>query len=115
MAVISNVDRLTSIWLLLYPDKFFDQCPKDGREALAPFHRDRNGTPWTSFDVKEREPLGYSYDVLHHHSGQKDDRYLARLRKAINERYGQVWKELFKCPNLKGKKNDYVVDVIYDQ
>lgn len=115
MTVISNVDRLTSIWLLLYPNKFFDQSPEVGKEALTPFHRDSNGTPWTSFDVKDTEPLGYSYDVLHHRSGQERDRYLSGLRKAINERYGQVRKELSKFPKLKGKKNDYVVDVIYDR
>ena len=118
MAVISNVDRLTSIWLKLYPDKFFDspQSKDIGRgEHLRPFHRDNNRTPWTSNDAEKTEPLGYSYDVLHHRSGQKGEQYLPGIRKAINERYGQTRKELFKFPSLNGKKNDYIVDVIYDR
>lgn len=117
MVIISNVDRLTSIWLLLYPDKFFDS-PGSGeteQEDLTPFHSDSNRTPWTSNNAKTTEPLGYSYDVLHHRSGQKDGPYLSGIRKAINERYSQIRKQVLKFPDLPGKKNDYVVDVIYDR
>ena len=117
MVIVSNVDRLTSIWLLLYPEKFFNSSWSDDTKEgdLIPFHRDSNRTAWTSNDARLTEPLGYSYDVLHHRSGQKDERFLSGIRKAINERYGQCRKQVLKFPNLPGNENDYVVDVIYDR
>lgn len=117
MVIVSNVDRLTSIWLELYPKKFFDspRAGETGQSDLTPFHRDSNRTAWTSNDARTTEPFGYSYDVLHHSSGQKDGSYLSGIRKTINERYGQIRKQILKFPNLPGKKYDYVVDVIYDR
>lgn len=114
----SNVDRLTSIWLKLNPEKFFDNhqsgdlFPKD---ALAPFHRDTNRTAWNSDDARHTEPWNYSYDTLHHEPGQKNADYLSDIRKTINELYGQSRKDLFQFPNIHGKKNDYILNIIYDR
>ena len=114
IAVISNVDRLISICLLPYPDKFLD-IPQDGDTGSSQtFHRDKKRTPWNSDDARETKPWGYSYDVLHHRSEQKDEQYLPSIRKAINEHYGMTRKDLFKFPDIHGKKNDYIVDIIHD-
>lgn len=83
-------------------------------DHLKPFHRNDTREPWTSKDADKTEPLGYSYDLLHHPSGQKRQQYLSGIKKAINERYGQTRKDFFKFPKIHGKKNDYIVDVVYD-
>ena len=118
LKTVSNVDRLTSIWQLLNPTKFFDH-PQDGdlspNADLKPFFRDSQRTSWNSHDARETDRWGYTYDILHRRANQSDEEYLSNIRKTINERYGQTRKDLSNFPKISGKENDYIVDIIYDR
>jgi hypothetical protein len=109
---------------------------------LDPFHRDRTGTLWTADATRDfKANLKYSYDDLepphtrrsfgaafhpmsalrslaaraigHPQTGPHVD--LAQLRRSINEKYGAVRREIRESPHLRGRENDYVIDVIYDR
>ena len=44
-----------------------------------------------------------------------DQSDLSRLRKIINEKYGHVHRELENSPSIHGRKNDYIINIIYNR
>ncbi|GKZ86659.1 hypothetical protein AnigIFM56816_002070 [Aspergillus niger] len=114
---------------------WFDSATGSGAAELDPFHQDTTSTSWTSDTCRDwKASLKYDYDDLsvpgqpvesatfsaltrgatsdpqmHDQSG------LSILRKKINEKYGAVRREIARSPNMKGRENDYVINVQYDR
>jgi len=96
-----NVDRTIAIWQTLHDQSWFDATRNPfsagnvaGRN-LRPFHRDVNGTYWTSDTVRQLAPLGYTYPTLGKQPYIKDGVYnvqehLSAINLEINEKYGSA-------------------------
>ncbi|KAL2823729.1 common central domain of tyrosinase-domain-containing protein [Aspergillus cavernicola] len=119
----SNVDHLAATFQTLHPD-------------LDPFHRDTTGIVWTADATRDwKARLRYDYDDLAApgpsgafaafrtlaagttsrspqtggHSGLSD------LRRRINGKYGTVRREVRASPDIRGRENDYMINIIYDR
>jgi hypothetical protein len=40
---------------------------------------------------------------------------VSALKKMINDKYGVVRRELAQSPEVKGRQNDYIINIIYDR
>ncbi|KAL3444389.1 common central domain of tyrosinase-domain-containing protein [Aspergillus insuetus] len=137
-----NVDHLAATFQTLHPEMWYDPATDLAATKLDPFHRDTTGTTWTADATRDfKANLKYTYDDLepphlrrflgaafhpmsalrslaaratgHPQAGPHED--LAQLRRTINEKYGAVRREIRASPHLRGRENDYVIDVIYDR
>lgn len=90
-----NVDRLQALWQSLYPNTYVEPARQQGGtytipsgstqgadSPLTPFHRNRQGTFWTSNSARTTTVFGYTYPEL------QDNPSNAQLRSRINNLYG---------------------------
>lgn len=130
-----NVDRLATIFQALHENMWFDSASGVGDVPLDPFHRDASNTPWTSNSCRDwKASFKYDYDdftvpgqpagvaprssTLRSSSGdapRDDERDLPTLKKRINEKYGVVRREIMNSPSMRGRENDYVINIVYDR
>ncbi|KAH7118957.1 hypothetical protein B0J11DRAFT_552225 [Dendryphion nanum] len=103
-----NLDRMFAIWQALNPNSYVQ--PKespystytspsgvviDTNSALKPFHRNHDGTFWTSETVRYPSAFGYTYPEL---VGMKNGNTAPLVRK-VNELYG---------PNARAQKRSII-------
>lgn len=113
--LFSNVDRLFALWQALHKnqDNWFngsdsrDEDPgnygvptgnlDEPDDALRPFHKSSDGTYFSSTDVREVAPLGYTYPRLEKWKyldaeGKYDnEKHVRELATALNEDYNSSW------------------------
>lgn len=98
----SNVDRLTAIWQSLNPNTWFDGDSKSLlKKHLTPFHKDGEGTLFTSADVKDWCSLGYEYAIT-------KGRHQGNIKSEIGRLYGN---NTHKLPD----RDDYILSIKYDR
>ena len=127
---LSNVDRQFAMWQTLNPTKWFDNLdPSDtgSTASLPPFHKDQNFTLYTSDDIRDWTALNYQYDVLENtprwiraqttHAGEPvtKDHIVGHVRRSVNLHLNKSRQAVLATPNLNGKENDYIINVIYDR
>jgi hypothetical protein len=83
---------------------------------------DVNGTPYTSDLVKDWTKLGYQYDTLEKPRVlrlQPGDRssvdHLTQLKRVVNLKYNATRSAVLNAPDIHGKENDYLINIIYDR
>ncbi|KAL4943076.1 hypothetical protein BDV06DRAFT_221592 [Aspergillus oleicola] len=110
-----NVDRLFAIWQYLNPHSWLtpDDDPKP-TDRLQPFHRDEQGTVYTSDDTRPWKRFGYTYPELVD-GITKDD-----LRKVIAQKYGKSVSKLKEARSVDSgvtehEFQDYIINVQYDR
>ncbi|KAH6990001.1 common central domain of tyrosinase-domain-containing protein [Ilyonectria destructans] len=108
-----NIDRLFAIWQVLHDDSWFtgnDIRDKDlgnfyippgtadkPTDALRPFHKTSDGQYYTSDDIREVTPLGYTYPGLEKWEYTAADgsydkaRHIEELTKTLNYNYNASW------------------------
>jgi tyrosinase len=112
---ISNVDRLFALWQVLNKnnDTWFDGSDSRDEDPgnygvpmgnldepddyLRPFHKSADGSYFTSTDVREVAPLGYTYPLLQKWEyldaeGKYDnDLHVHTLAPVLNRNYNSSW------------------------
>lgn len=116
---------------------WYDPTTDLASTKLEPFHRDTTGTSWTADATRDwKANLRYTYDDLEaphpprafaaFHSlaartigrprtGADNRPDLSLIRRRINEKYGTVQRQIMNSPDILGKENDYVINIIYDR
>jgi tyrosinase len=115
-----------------------DPTPGD---PLQPFHFDTRNGAYTSDMVRDWTKLNYTYDVLVPAPEPVEDegilakpapsvagqerlaiavqpssgRTLSHLRRTINNQYASTRKSLIDAPEIHGRKNDYIINIVYDR
>ena len=88
----ANVDRLFAIWQLINPDTYLESDPTlsgtatitpgdpiDEDSPLTPFHKDTEGTFWTSAAVRDTTVFGYTYPETAENNATCAVQYVNRL------------------------------------
>jgi tyrosinase len=112
-----NVDRLLAMWQRLYPNTYvepfrqsggtFTIAPGSTQDAgsnLTPFHRDAQGTFWTSNSARQVGAFGYTYPEI------QDNPSDATLRSRINDLYGPQAAGISPAIAQGAKKRSPVLD-----
>ena len=127
--VHSNVDRQLAEWQTLNPDDsswFDDLSPGESgpKALLPPFHIDTKYTSYTSNDVRDWTKLNYQYDSLENTprwiraqtQGQvTDDHIKGNVRRHVNLHLNKSRQAILASPHLRGKENDYIINIVYDR
>jgi len=137
-----NIDRLGTIFQTLNPDMWYEVASR-GTRPLTPFHRDSKRDFWTSNACRDWKVFNYDYDDVsqspqpqspqppqpqfgvsfiaappaapHAAASAVNKVDIPALKKSINDRYGRIRHALRQSPHIGGRKNDYIVNVIYDR
>lgn len=122
-----NVDRQLAMWQTLNPDKWFDNLDDGDATSstpLSPFHKDTQGTIYTSDDIRDWTKLNYQYDVLENtprwirastQGKVTTDHIAGHVRRTVNLHMNKARKAVLSSSQLTGTENDYLVNIIYDR
>ena len=135
-----NVDRQAAIFQTLNPSLWFDQPESDDpspTDPLEPFHYDTHNSTYDSNMVKDWTKFNYTYDNLSQPAsgstnGQPETLLAAQpqshsathstnishhstLKRALNSQYGNTRRDLLHAPEIQGRKNDYIINIVYDR
>jgi hypothetical protein len=117
----SNIDRQLAIWQALNPDKWFDgrlETDPKPTDPLLPFHYDQEGDLYDSDKARRWWDLGYQYEILEgviDKNGDVDRNALTPLKIKLAATYGRLRRLMRTIPDIDGKENDYILNVIYDR
>lgn len=114
------------MWQTLNPDKWFDNLDDSdtGPDAkLAPFHKDQKFTLYDSNDIRDWTALNYQYDILENTprwirvqgTNVTRDHIANHVRRTVNMHLNKSRQAVLASPQLSGKENDYIINVVYDR
>jgi tyrosinase len=135
-----NVDRQAAMFQTLNSTLWFDQPESDDpspKDPLEPFHYDTQSSTYNSDMVRDWTRFNYTYDGLPQPVTRSGDAQPAMilaaqsqiastspstnishhstLNRAINGQYGNTRKDLLHAPEIQGRKNDYIINIVYDR
>jgi hypothetical protein len=53
--------------------------------------------------------------AVRHEVSQPPKHLVSDLKRTLNSRYGNTRKDLFNAPSVDGRKNDYIINIVYDR
>ncbi|KAH6908112.1 tyrosinase [Coprinopsis sp. MPI-PUGE-AT-0042] len=94
----ANIDRLIALWQELNREEWWQRADIKNRHGdvighetpedwLKPFHRDEQGTKFTSNNCRDFFQFGYTYPELQPWNWDSEDSYKASIRKTIYDNY----------------------------
>ena len=118
----SNVERLACIWQDLHPGNdrgtWLDPTENGGTDGadpeaeLWPFHMAKNGRHYTSNDIKDWRPLGYTYpglekwlDQFKQNGSFNEKTYLASIRSSMDKLYSTTAGIVLQLPRHEAAAN----------
>jgi hypothetical protein len=87
-------------------------------DPLLPFHYDQEGHLYDSDKVRHWWDFGYQYKILegvidkHGHVNRLE---LIKLRVKLAVTYGHTRGLVRSIPDMHGRENDYILNIIYDR
>ena len=117
----------TTEWQLKWIDNVSGKGHEPGPEAkLAPFHKDEKYNLYDSNGVKEWTDLGYQYPytslpprvmvLMTQTSDSEPMKHIDhQIRRTVNMELNRSRHAVFYSPELDGKGNDYIFNVVYDR
>ena len=128
----SSIDRLLTTWQLLNGNsKSIDNVSGKGHEPgpeakLAPFYKDEKYNLYDSNGVKEWTDLDYQYPntslpprvmvLVARTSDSEPMKHIDyQIRRTVNMELNRSRRAVFYSPELDGKGNDYILNVVNDR